>query len=42
VRLKVPVWVQPSGRRIVPHLPADFPGRTTWQRIALAVGVPPA
>jgi hypothetical protein len=40
--LKLAVWVERSVRRIVLHLPTDFPWRTTWQRIALAVGAVPA
>jgi Transposase DDE domain group 1 len=40
--LKLAVWVERSGRRIVLHLPTDVPWRTTWQRIALAVGAAPA
>jgi Transposase DDE domain group 1 len=40
--LKLAVWVERSVRRIVLHLPTDFPWRTTWQRIALAVGAAPA
>ena len=40
--LKLAVWVERSVRQIVLHLPTDFPWRTTWQRIALAVGAAPA
>ncbi len=40
--LKLAVWVERSVRRIVLHLPTDFPWRPTWQRIAQAVGAMPA
>ena len=36
--LKVAVWVERSVRRIVLHLPATFPWRSTWQHLARAVG----
>ncbi len=36
--LKLAVWVERSVRRIVLHLPMAFPWRSTWRRIALAVG----
>src|SRR5215470_8606958 len=39
--LKVAVWVERSVRRIVLHLPASFPWRPTWQRLACAVGARP-
>ncbi len=39
--LKLAVWVERSVRRIVLHLPASFPWRSTWQRLACAVGATP-
>ena len=36
--LKVGAWVEISVRRIVLHLPASFPWRGTWNRVALALG----
>src|SRR3989441_2219111 len=39
--LKLAVWVERSVRRIVLHLPATFPWRSTWQRLACAVGATP-
>jgi hypothetical protein len=36
--LKLAVWVERSVRRIVLHLPRAFPWRSTWGRIAVAVG----
>jgi len=36
--LKLAVWVERSVRRIVLHLPATFPWRSTWQHLARAVG----
>jgi hypothetical protein len=40
--VKLAVWVERSVRRIVLHLPTDFPWRSTWHRLALAVGAAPA
>ena len=39
--LKLAVWVERSVRRIVLHLPATFPWRSTWQHLACAVGATP-
>lgn len=36
--LKVAVWVEPSVRRIVLHLPQAFPWRDTWRDLAQALG----
>jgi len=36
--LKLAVWVERSVRRIVLHLPATFPWRSTWQHLARAGG----
>ncbi len=36
--LKLAVWVERSVRRLVLHLPRTAPWRTTWWRLALAVG----
>ncbi len=36
--IKLAVWVERSVRRIVLHLPATFPWRSTWQHLARAVG----
>src|SRR5260370_3196591 len=39
--LKLPVRAERAVRRIVLHLPASFPWRSTWQRLACAVGATP-
>lgn len=39
--VKLAVWVERSVRRLILHLPAAFPWRTTWRRIACAVGASP-
>ena len=39
--LKLAVWVERSVRRIVLHLPATFPWRSTWRHLACAVGATP-
>ena len=39
--LKLAVWVERSVRRIVLHLPRSAPWRTTWYRVAVAVGAVP-
>ena len=39
--LKVAVWIERSVRRIVLHCPAAFPWRSTWRRLACAVGATP-
>ena len=39
--LKLAVWVERSVRRIVLPLPRSAPWRTTWQRVAVAVGAVP-
>jgi hypothetical protein len=39
--LKLAVWVQVSVRRIVLHLPSDFPGRAAWLRVALCLDAVP-
>ncbi|MBH0200677.1 MAG: IS1380 family transposase [Nitrospira sp.] len=39
--LKLAVWVERSVRRIVLHLPRSAPWRTTWHRVAVAVGAVP-
>lgn len=36
--LKIAAWVEVSVRRVVVHLPLDFPGRHTWIRIATRTG----
>lgn len=40
--LKLAAWVQASARRFVVHLPRDFPGRHTWNKIAVRLGAQPA
>jgi hypothetical protein len=36
--IKLAVWVERSARRIVLHLPLNFPWRSTWRQLAGAVG----
>ena len=39
--VKLAVWVERSARRIVLHLPLNFPWRSTWHHLAEAVGATP-
>jgi len=39
--LKLAAWIQVSVRRIVVHLPRQFPGREAWLRIAPRLGAVP-
>jgi hypothetical protein len=40
--LKLAVWVEASVRRLVLHLPRTASWRTTWYRLAMAVGAAPS
>jgi hypothetical protein len=39
--VKLAVWVERSARRIVLHLPLNFPWLSTWRQLARAVGATP-
>ena len=39
--IKLAVWVERSARRIVLHLPLNFPWLPTWRQLACAVGATP-
>jgi hypothetical protein len=39
--VKLAVWVERSARRIVLHLPLNFPWLSTWRQLACAVGATP-
>jgi hypothetical protein len=39
--LKVPAWVETSVRRVILHLPRNFPGRDEWYRVARALDLAP-
>ena len=39
--VKLAVWVERSARRIVLHLPLNFPWLLTWRQLACAVGATP-